>query len=280
MRHSEGWRLRTEHETTYRYDAPARASYNEVRQIPLTTSFQTTLEARVLTMPQAPQFSYWDYWGTQVVAFNVDAPHDHLVVRGSSLVETQPAAAAPEATWADLAEAADRNVELVRPSSFTRPTDELAEVAAGLRQSSAVDTVRAVAHFASESLRYVRGVTDVYTSAAQAFETGSGVCQDFAHLALTLLRSVGIPARYVSGYLHPDADAAVGVAASAESHAWIEAWVGRWWALDPTNDVEAGVRHIVVARGRDYGDVPPVKGVYAGSGGRQSDVAVTITRVA
>ncbi len=278
MKTTEGWRLQIEHTTTFRYPTPARASYNEVRQIPVTAARQTTLEARILTTPGAPQYSYSDYWGTQVVAFNVDRPHLELSVLGISLVETQPAVDAPAATWEELDAVTDRHAELLAASHYTRPDEQLAAMARELRRASPVATVEAVAEWVNASLEYVRGVTHVHTSAAEAFKEGRGVCQDFAHLALTVLRAGGVPARYVSGYLYPDEEAAVGAAAAAESHAWIEAWAGDWWGLDPTNGIGIGRRHVVVARGRDYADVPPVRGIYAGGAEHHTAVSVRITR--
>jgi transglutaminase-like putative cysteine protease len=278
VKSTAGWRLQIEHTTTFRYPTPARASYNEVRQIPLTAARQTTLEARILTTPGAPQYSYSDYWGTQVVAFNVDRPHHELSVLGISLVETQPAVDAPTAAWEELEAVADRHAEFLTESRYTRADEQLTAMAVALRMASPVATIEAVVEWVNASLEYVRGVTHVHTSAAEAFEEGRGVCQDFAHLALTVLRAGGVPARYVSGYLYPDEEAAVGAEAEAESHAWVEAWAGGWWGLDPTNDVAIGRRHVVVARGRDYADVPPVRGIYAGGADHQTSVTVRITR--
>ena len=274
------WRLRTEHVTTFDYSAAARASYNEVRQVPLNTARQTALEAKVTTTPSAPQYTYRDYWGTQVVAFNVDGPHERLVVHGTSLVDTQVAAGPPAATWEEVAAAEDRYAELLIPIRYTWADGVLTEAAGSLRAATPAGTVEAVMGWAHGSLDYVRGVTHVHTSAAEAFGAGSGVCQDFAHLALAVLRAAGIPARYVSGYLHPDPDAEVGTTAVGESHAWVEAWVGDWWGLDPTNGVDIGLRHVVVARGRDYADVAPVRGVYAGSAEHRASVTVKVTRAA
>ncbi|MGO9560823.1 MAG: transglutaminase family protein [Acidimicrobiales bacterium] len=282
MRRFSGWRLRTDHVTTFRYSSPARASYNEVRKSPLTTAFQTALDARVVTTPAASQYAYRDYWGTQVVAFNVSGPHERLVVQGSSLVETHPPADVPDCSWSEVDAAAERLVEYLVPTYYTAPNEELAAKAAEIRGSAAspIDAITAAVHFAYDSLEYVKGVTHVHSPALEALHHGSGVCQDFAHLALTVLRVMGVPARYVSGYVHPDSDAAVGTARDAESHAWIESWAGRWWPLDPTHDSDVGLRHIVVARGRDYRDVPPVKGIYAGSAGDSKTVTVSITRTA
>lgn len=282
MRRFDGWRLRTEHVTSFVYAAPARASYNEVRKTPVTTAFQTALDARVTTTPHVPQYSYSDYWGTRVVAFNVDGAHDRLVVAGTSLVETHPPADMPEVTWDEVGAAGERLVEYLVPTYYTTPNDELLAAAAEMRGAAAdpAAAIQAAVHLAHGKLTYVKGVTHVHSPAVEAFEAGSGVCQDFAHLALTLLRSMGVPARYVSGYLHPDKEAELGEMREAESHAWVEAWAGRWWSLDPTNDSEVGLRHIVVARGRDYGDVPPVRGIYAGSAEQDTTVTVSITRAA
>jgi len=280
VRADDGWRLRIEHLTTFVYSTPARASYNEVRQTPLTTSRQTTLEASIRTSPHALQNSYWDYWGTQVVYFNVDAPHDELTIRGRALVETQVPEDSPTSAWVEVESETDRLSEFLAASRYTEAGPHLREVAAGLRGSAPEDTVRAVAGWVHDSLDYVSGVTSVHTSAAEAYEAGRGVCQDFAHLAIAVLRSTGIPTRYVSGYLHPDPEARIGQVATGESHAWIEAWLGRWWGLDPTNATEIGVRHVAVARGRDYADVAPVKGVFAGRAHHDTEVSVSIARVA
>ena len=114
--------------------------------------------------------------------------------------------------------------------------------------------------------------------AEQAWAKGRGVCQDFTHATLSLLRAVGIPARYVSGYLHTE-EPAVGQTVVGESHAWVEYWDGRWHAVDPTNDRAVGSAHVIVARGRDYADVPPLKGIYAGGESEGLGVSVSITQL-
>ena len=161
---------------------------------------------------------------------------------------------------------------------YTAPGPELRELAAGLRADRPLETARRIIAATHDALRYVRGVTHVHTSANEAYADGAGVCQDFAHLSLALARSVGLPARYVSGYFHPETDATIGEEISGESHAWVEMWTGKWWAFDPTNDCAVGERHVSVGRGRDYGDVPPVKGIYAGNAENNLRVVVRITR--
>ena len=113
----------------------------------------------------------------------------------------------------------------------------------------------------------------------RAWAVGAGVCQDYSHTLLSLLRPLGIPARYVSGYLH-DEEESPGLTVVGESHAWIEVWNGGWEAYDPTNDRSVGSAHVVVARGRDYADVPPLKGIYAGGASESLGVTVEITQLA
>jgi len=127
----------------------------------------------------------------------------------------------------------------------------------------------------------MQGVTGVHSTAREAWKERKGVCQDITHLALGALRAVGIPARYVSGYLHPIPDAAIGVTVAGESHAWLEWFCGdEWRGFDPTNLIDIGDRHVLVGRGRDYNDVPPLRGVYAGPFGSTLFVSVEITREA
>ena len=111
------------------------------------------------------------------------------------------------------------------------------------------ETVEAVGAWVRERLAYEAGATDVSTNARSALELGRGVCQDFVHVALALLRAAGIPARYASGYLHPDVDAAIDDAVTGQSHAWLEAWTGSWQRIDPTSGADVAERHVLVARG-------------------------------
>ena len=141
-------------------------------------------------------------------------------------------------------------------------------------RSAPGDAARDISLAVHEALTYLPGSTQVQTSAAEAWQERSGVCQDYAHLVVGALRHVGLPARYVSGYLHPAASPEVGQTLSGESHAWVEWWQGEWVAFDPTNAVEVGNRHVMVGAGRDYADVPPIKGIVAGG---HSDSALTVT---
>jgi len=120
----------------------------------------------------------------------------------------------------------------------------------------------------------------VQTGAQEAWDMGQGVCQDMTHLTVALLREAGLPARYVSGYLHPQPEARPGDETQGESHAWVEYWDGTWLACDPTNLAHVDERYVQVAVGRDYGDVPPLKGIYKGAPSRTMQVTVAVTRLA
>jgi transglutaminase-like putative cysteine protease len=276
-------RLRVQHDTGYRYDSPVSRSYNEARLIPLTGLEQTTLEARVQTRPDCRQQRYWDYWGTQVTAFDLHVPHTELEVSATSIVDTTPATEPAEVPgWSVYAgePVRDRFVEMLTPTGRTTAEEEMATLAQQTVQGlEPYGAARAIAELVRERVAYRAGTTGVATSATQGWQQGQGVCQDITHVALTMLRAAGLPARYVSGYLHPRPEAQVGETVVGESHAWVEVWLGEWWGWDPTNAVPAGERHVIVARGRDYGDVTPLKGVYSGGGSQRLGVTVEVTRV-
>jgi transglutaminase-like putative cysteine protease len=281
---TSGWRLRIRHHTGFSYAGPVRTSYNEARITPLTFPGQTTLDSRVEVVPGAVLWRYWDYWGAQVTCFDLHDEHEVLEVVGHSVVETTPAAPpAASVSW-DVMLSDDvraRRVETTSPTKLTEVDAELAaqatELAAGLDPHAAA---MAVAGWVGEQVEYVPGSTGVRTSAQEAWVQRQGVCQDIAHLTVGLLRSVGVPARYVSGYLHPIPQAKVGDVGAGQSHAWVEWWTGQWYGFDPTNAVPAGERHVVVARGRDYDDVPPLKGVYRGAASTAIGVGVEVERLA
>jgi transglutaminase-like putative cysteine protease len=276
------WRVAVRHRTGYQYASPAWASYNEVRMTPATTGGQHLLTSRLEIRPDTRPLRYVDYWGTQVHAFDVHVPHTELAVTAVSVVETAGPVSAPDVGWDTLGSPAvrDRFAELLAPSRYAVAEDELDAVARTLRAAgSPAETGRAAAHWVHETLDYVRGATSVGTTSAEARDLGRGVCQDFSHLTLALLRSAGLPARYVSGYLHPRSEGALDEPVSAESHAWVEFWAGDWIPVDPSNLTEVAERHVLVARGRDYADVRPLAGVYSGPPAQALGVTVELTRL-
>ena len=281
------WRLRIEHTTRVAYPGPVRTSFNEARMTPLTLPTQTTLEARVTVVPGAPVWTYHDYWGTRVSAFDLPEPHDRLLIRATATVQTQPfpgvPASRPRPGWAELRGRAPhgRLLEFLLPTPLTTVTAEIKQAA--MNQINGLDpdeAARAISARVRERVTYLPGATGLHTSAQEAWDRGQGVCQDMAQLTVALLRAAGLPARYVCGYLHPDIHAEPGRTAVGQSHAWVEYWAGSWLPLDPTSGAEVGERHVVVARGRDHADVPPLKGIYHGPPEADMEVMVEVTRLA
>ncbi len=277
------WRIAITHTTGYKYRREVTSSYNEARITPISSDRQLVLESTVAVSPSAVAFRYWDYWGTLVHAFDIQVPHVGLSVTGTSVVETSghPGPLDDPATWSDLArpDLRDRFAELLAPTTLVPLDDDVREATEQFRrESSPGDACEAAVEWVKGSLRYQKGTTDVSTPAPDVLRQGSGVCQDFAHVTLALLRSAGIPCRYVSGYLHPHEEAHLGTPMQGESHAWIEAWTGDWQSFDPTNGVVAE-RHVVVGRARDYSDISPLHGIYHGGPAEALGVTVELTRL-
>ena len=277
-------RLRIEHETGFSYPGDVSASYNEARMLPGSTDSQFVLSSSLDIDPSTSVNQYVDYFGTRVAAFDVLSPHGALTITARSLVEVRERPIEhPDITWDDLKRSTSRSIETVEQLTQTRrtmPHPEVARLAEGIAQQheNPSEAAHAIAVDVGDAVEYMSGITSVLSTASEAWEARKGVCQDIAHITLGALRSVGIPARYVSGYLHPRPNADVGEPVTGESHAWVEWYADQWQGFDPTNNIEIGDRHVLVGRGREYNDVPPLRGVYAGPFKSQLHVKVTITR--
>lgn len=277
------WRLQVTHTTRYRYDSVVGQSYNEARLEPRSDRYQTVLSSRVEVEPATRVVRHVDYWGSVVHHFDVQVPHQELVVVGRTTVET---ATSPvergDASWEELEdeEIRDQFEELLRPTDTVDVGEEVRATAAEIRggAKTPVEAAEAAAAWVNERLEYSKGTTGVQTTAHQVLESGGGVCQDFAHVTLALLRTMGIPSWYVSGYLHPQQKAPVDEPMVGESHAWVAAFTGTVWPLDPTSLDPVAERHVRVAAGRDYYDVAPFRGIYAGHAGQSLDVEVELVR--
>jgi len=281
-------RLRIVHKTAYKYNKRVTLSYNEARMTPLTDPQQVVLESSLKVSPsQAAQSSYRDYWGTRVTAFDMQMAHEHLEVLATTTVEVHRvekiAAEADIVGWDVLAapETLNQFSDWIPQSQLTGPgTEVLGIIPEVVEGKTPHEAAMAVFEWMRSEMTYMKGSTGVTTNAEQAWNQRQGVCQDLAHLAIGSLRSCGIPARYVSGYLHPKPDAGIGQPVTGESHAWVEWWDGGWTSFDPTNSVEVGPRHVTLGRGRDYGDVPPFKGIFSGPASQGHAVTVEVTRLA
>jgi transglutaminase-like putative cysteine protease len=265
-------RLRVEHTTIYAYDAPVAEGYTEVRLRPREGGGQRCLSFSLLTDPSAQVHTYKDRYGNDVQHFDLLPPLERLSVSARSEVETVSSFQDPEREIGLL----DR-FDFLSPTAYTPFTEEIRALAEACRvPGDAFATATRVLGTVRRHLRYQSGGTDVTTSAPQALQRGVGVCQDFAHLMIAACRVVGVPTRYVSGYI-----LVPGNASAAASHAWVDVFADRqgWLSLDPTHDRAQGEEHVRVAVGRDYADVPPTRGVFKGDAREALEVAVRIEAV-
>jgi transglutaminase-like putative cysteine protease len=271
--------------TEYRYDEPVTDNLNALRVKPATTRTQRVDDFVVRVDPESRLHQHSDYFGTTVIEFGISRPHDHLSIDVRARVKTAPPDDPAEAPWSALEEAAYRAAagEFLLADGYpdALALDELVGLS---RAESPLATVRALVELIPARFEYRTGVTFVGSTVADLLETGAGVCQDFAHLALLLLRRHGIAARYVSGYLWAPPDGDEGAdSAEVDTHAWIEALLPGdgeplWVPADPTNRTLGGERHVKIGHGRHYADVPPIKGVFRGEGGAELSASVKMTR--
>lgn len=279
-------RLRIKHMTGFHYGGDVTASYNEARMLPVSAEGQLVLYSNLEILPISSQHSYVDYWGSRVASFEILTPHKELSLTATSLIEVRPRTHEDrKLSWDELAAEVETSTDYVEQTKQTRRTDppvEVQELAQHIvnKTTDPCEAALKICTAIGEAVEYMHGITGVHSTAAEAWSHRKGVCQDITHLALGALRSVGIPARYVSGYLHPRPSAGIGETVTGESHAWVEWFCGEWRGFDPTNLIDIGDRHVTVGRGRDYNDVPPLRGVYAGPYGSTLFVKVEITREA
>ena len=279
----------------FQYDASVSESQNEIRVRPRDDRRQQVLSYRLTTTPATRVLQTRDYFGTTVDHLGVRGPHRELLVVAESSVETAPIEGDPQSVSCERLADVDfvnAHVEYMAPSQHVQWGDLINEVATWAVRSAPDDVcarVLAIVQAVPTVLTYERGSTSIGVTLEELVDGGGGVCQDFAHLAVGMLRCVGIPARYVSGYLfavdetRPEGNGADGVAPAAvsvQTHAWIEAAVPGfgWYGLDPTNGGAVGERHVVIGHGRDYNDVAPVRGVFHGAAEAEVDAGVIIAQ--
>lgn len=276
--------------TRFAFDAPARESQNELRACPISDERQQLLSYRVVVEPSARMLSFTDYWGTRVDHFGVTDAHTVLEVTAEASVETQdptPVSTGPSLETLKVTGFRDRHEEFLKRSPHTDWNDDLAQAARSLAEANGSDVVSAameIHRFVGDTLSYQPGATDIGEPIADIAAKGAGVCQDYAHLAVAMCRSIGIPARYVSGYLfssHDRTGSIDGDLVRVQTHAWFEAAVPGlgWLPLDPTNRLAVGRQHVKIGHGRDYDDVPPLRGVYSGPGTPTVAASVEIRRM-
>lgn len=273
------------HETRFRYSQPISESVMEVYMQPRSEGYQRCLRFKLATNPRARVFEHYDYLGNSVHSFDLQVQHKQLQLIAESLVEMGTPPTLPDAvgedTWdmLDAATSVGDFWDMLMPSPRTEPTDMLKEFAQVLdirRRGDPLSLLREINKKVYRVFEYDPTSTDVDSPIDVALQSMRGVCQDYAHIMTALLRGIGIPCRYVSGYLvSNNTDRSVPDA----THAWVEAYLPQtgWIGFDPTNNLVAGERHIRVAVGRDYNDVPPTRGIFRGAADTELKVAVHVT---
>lgn len=276
--------LRLVHRTGYTYNGPAVASYNEARLAPRANSAQTVLHTRLEVTPTPWSATWIDYWGTAVTSFEVHEPHEELkVVAISTVTVDRKPVTGVGWEWAEYAQPGVRDEydEVLVVGRRTEPgADFLAQVA-GLRSATSApgEFVRSVIELVRSRVEHVGGRTSALATAEEAWREGRGGSQDMAHLVIAGLRSQGIPARYVTGYVLPDDTAEIGETLTGSSHAWLQWWDGEWVGYDPSLDAVPDDFYIEVAAGRDYEDVVPLRGIFTGAPGSKMFLTVEISRI-
>jgi transglutaminase-like putative cysteine protease len=282
-------RFAIQYRCEYGYDKPVSDQHNAVRVQPAETPTQQIDSYELNVTPRARQFNYCDYFGTEVTEFNVWESHDKLLIEARARVTTSAPAGPPEIGFARLGVPGYRDrVEeyLVRDAAETS-NGGVDALGAELSAESPLAFLLAVCELIPDRFEYRQGVTYVGSTVDDLLDAGGGVCQDFVHLALMLLRRRGIAARYVSGYLFAAPEDRGEDSVEVDTHAWVEALLpgaGRdgangWVGADPTNRGLTGEQHVKIGHGRHYADVPPVKGVYRGSPSSGLDVRVKMSRL-
>lgn len=271
-------RFRIIHATRFKYEQPASESHNEVRLKPREAPSQRTIGFRLEVTPPAAVIEYQDAFGNVVHALSIHDPHHELVLRADSLIERTPPRT-PEGIlpFSEFLVGdglrSQEEYDFLHQSRYIPFSDRLKRLfwSAHPRMDEPVaDYTRRIVEWVRDQFEYEPGATDVHSDVNAILSAGAGVCQDFAHLTIGILRLAGIPARYVSGYLAPlDRVRPLG---SQATHAWLEALLPEsgWTGFDPTHGGPATDRHVRIAVGRDYADVPPVRGIYRSAGGNHS----------
>jgi transglutaminase-like putative cysteine protease len=275
--------------TEYRYESKVTDNLNALRVRPATTSSQRVDDFHVRVDPEARLQRHLDYYGTEVIEFGVAQPHDHLSIDVRARVVTAEPDEPPDDGWEALQAASYESAggEFLLSTGDAPENGALDELLEAANARSPLACVRLITELIPDRFEYRQGATYVGSSIQDLLDAGAGVCQDFVHLGLLLLRRRGIAARYVSGYLWAAPEAGGDDSVEVETHAWLEALLpggGKrgepvWVGVDPTNRRLAGETHVKIGHGRSYADVPPIKGVYRGAAAAELEASVTMTRL-
>ena len=274
------------HVTRFRYSVLVHESVMELRMQPRSEGPQTLRSFQIVTSPRAQLHAYTDNLGNAVYHFNVLRAHDELKIDAQAVVEraaveTPPSVDSLEWERYNGFNLSSDHYDLLEPSRFARPSAALMEFMERhdltAPAGDPLTALKALNHFIFDAFGYEPGVTEVHSPIEHALAERRGVCQDFAHIMIAIARRWGVPARYVSGYIcHRRKDEHR--SSNDATHAWVECYLPSlgWVGFDPTNDIMAAERHIRVAVGRDYADVPPTRGTFKGDAETELAISVSV----
>lgn len=270
------------HVTKYEYDRPVRESVNEIKVYPYTDKTQETLIHEIIITGQPDILYFFDYWQNKTGVFNLLPLHKELVIESKLVLRTTGTSEVlvnfdasidqlQEEISGDLAK-----IELAEPS-IIRNQEAINDIINIIMQGT--NSVAAITQNCSDyiyrNFKYIKGITNIETTVDEILEHKAGVCQDFAHLMLQLLRTLHIPSRYVSGYICPNKK---GIRGEGATHAWVEVYIPAygWAGIDPTNNIWVTNNHVKLAVGRHFNDCSPIKGTFKGPAHQKLSVFVSI----
>lgn len=276
--------FRIQHITRYIYEDMVRDSANQIMLYPVTDDFQSVVQQAITISGNPAIHTHDDYYGNKVGTFTYAQPHHEMIINSQLTVDTKPKQlplddAPQELQWAEL-KRLKYEIDLIdfcHVEKFSKLSELETLVKEELGKNlTALETAKHFNKYVYDNFTYKKGITTVETTLGEIWDLKSGVCQDFAHILLALLRQVGIPSRYVSGYICPNKS---GMRGEGATHAWVEAYLPfyGWLGIDPTNNCIVNEQHVKLAVGKDFSDCSPVKGTYRGTSNHTLEVGVTVT---
>ncbi len=273
--------FKIQHITKYIYNRPVIESVNQVRIYPVASPQQEILHHEVAITDSPELFFFIDYWGNRCADFSRIEPHKELSIDSRLIVRTTTGLELPSnnSMLSDLLQPIESDfilLELSKPEEI-KSTDAIEEIINHINISgkTVMQLVEQCSSYIYSNFKYIKGITNIETTVDEILEHRSGVCQDFAHVLLQLLRTIGIPSRYVSGYICPNKN---GMRGEGATHAWVEAYLPDhgWIGIDPTNNVWVTTHHVKLAVGRNFNDCSPVKGTFKGISRQTLSVYVSV----
>jgi transglutaminase-like putative cysteine protease len=277
-------KFKIHHVTKYAYEAPVRDSANQIVLFPIRDEYQEVLKQELLVTGEPPVEIYKDYYGNEIGSFMQAEPHNELIIDSKLEVITKLKALPLDEEnfqeqWNYLMQIAHKPdyIDFLNPEHFNalQEVKTIADIAQ-FKTMSPLESAKKLNEYVFLNFQYIKGITSVETTIDEVWKLKAGVCQDFAHVLLIMLRIINIPSRYVSGYICPNKN---GMRGEGATHAWVDAYIPNygWLGLDPTNNCVVTDRHVRLAVGRNFSDCSPVKGTYKGTSNHVLEVGVSVS---